>query len=173
MIIREAKREDLLSIANVQIDSNRSTYKGNMPDDYLNNLSPDQKAKEWEERLFINSNKELMYVAETSDGNIVAFASASLGRADDVFEREINSIYILKAFQRQGIGYLLIKAIISNFIEESVQSLIIWVLSENPARSFYEHLGGTIVGKRMIRRGDKELQQFAYGWHDISSIMKC
>lgn len=170
MIIRQANKGDLLSIGKVQVDSNRSTYVGIMPEDYLNNLSYESKASEWEEKLFSEKSTQFMYVAEDDDSNIVGFASGSLVKTNDLFEREIYSIYILKEFQRKGIGRLLIKAIIKKFIESNVSSMILWTLQDNPSRLFYEHLGGKIVDKRIIDRGGKELQQIAYAWENITCI---
>ncbi len=170
MILREANKDDLLSIGKVQVDSNRSTYVGIMPEDYLNNLSYESKASEWDEKLFNEKSTQFMYVAENDDSNIVGFASGSLVRTNDLFEREIYSIYILKEFQRKGIGRLLIKAIIKKFIESNVSSMILWTLQDNPSRLFYEHLGGKIVDKRIIDRGGKELQQIAYAWENITCI---
>ena len=72
----------------------------------------------------------------------VGFVSGSLVRTNDLFEGEIFSIYILKEFQRKGIGKLLIKAMVSNFIESNVSSMILWTLQDNPSRFFYKHLGG-------------------------------
>ena len=137
MILREANRGDLFSIAKVQVDSNRSTYVKIMPEDYLNNLTYESKANEWDERLFNQKNTEFMYVVENGNAKIVGFASASLFRTNDLFERELYSIYILKEFQRKGMGKLLIKAIITKFTESNVKSMTLWTLQNNPSRLFY------------------------------------
>lgn len=171
MIIREANRQDLFSIAKVQVDSNRTTYRDIMPEHYLEGLSYESKASEWNKRLFDTKKTEFMYIAETDDRNIVGFASASLDKTNDIYEREIYSIYILQEFQRIGIGKLLFKSIIERYIENNVRSLILWTLHDNPSRFFYEHLGGRIVDKRIIDRGGKELEQVAYAWDDITSII--
>lgn len=143
-----------------------------MPEDYLNSLSYESKANEWDKRLFDKKSKEFMYVAETDSADIVGFVSASLVRSNDIYERELCSIYILREFQRKGVGQLLIKAIIANYTENNVSSMILWTLKDNPSRIFYEHLGGRIVDKRIIHRRGKELQQIAYAWEDITSIFK-
>jgi L-amino acid N-acyltransferase YncA len=118
MIIRQANKEDLLSVGKVQVSSNHSTYIGIMPEDYLTNMSYENKASEWEEKLFSERSTQFMYVAENDDKNIVGYAAGSLVRTNDLFEREISSIYILKEFQCKGIGKLLIKAMVTNFIEQ-------------------------------------------------------
>lgn len=171
MIIRKANKHDLLAIGKVQVESNRSTYAGIMPENYLNNLSDVVKADEWAEKLFSKNRTQFMCVAEDDDSNIVGFASGSLANASDLYQREIHSIYILKEFQRKGIGNLLISAMINSFLENSNNSMIIWTLQENPSRLFYKQLGGKIVDERLIDRGGKELLQIAYAWDDIRSIL--
>jgi len=171
MIIRKPTKKDLFSIAKVQISSNRSTYKGIMCENYLNNLSCESISKEWDEKLFEKNNKEFMYVAETDCANIVGFASGSLIKTNNLFELEVTKIYILKDFQSKGIGKLLMKAIITKFAKEDVKSMILWTLEDNPSRFFYEYLGGKIVDQRSIFRGGTELQQIAYAWEDITCLL--
>lgn len=171
MNIREVTKKDLLSIGKVQVKSNRSTYQGIMPEDYLNNLSYESEAIKWEEKLFSERCTQFMYLAESDDANIVGFVAGSLDRTNNLFEREIYSIYILKEFHHKGIGKLLIQAMVRKFIENNINSMILWTLEDNPSRLFYEHLGGKIVDKRLIARGEKELSQIAYAWEDINSIL--
>lgn len=139
--IRKADQSDLYSIAVVQVDSNRSTYAGIMPDDYLNNLSYEDKADSWKSRLFGNGSSEIMYVAECSENGIVGFTAASTIKTDDFYERELSAIYILNEFQGRGIGKSLIEAVVSDYISENVKSMILWTLEENPARQFYQRIG--------------------------------
>jgi hypothetical protein len=42
--------------------------------------------------------------------------------------------------------------------------LLVWVLSSNPNRLFYERLGGRMVARQPVRMGDALLQEIAYGW---------
>jgi hypothetical protein len=46
MLIRKANEGDIFPIGRVQVESNRSTYVGIMPGDYLNSLSYESKAIE-------------------------------------------------------------------------------------------------------------------------------
>ena len=120
------------------------------------------KANEWEEKLFSENCTQFMYLAGNDDSNIVGFISGSFVRTSNLFEGEIYSLYILKEFQHKGIGKLLIKAMVKNFIENNINSMILWTLQNNHSRLFYEHLGGKIVDQRLIDRGGKELQQICY-----------
>lgn len=46
--------------------------------------------------------------------------------------------------------------------------MLIWVLTENPARRFYEKLGGRVVDTGSDRVKGVELQHVAYGWLDLT-----
>ncbi|WP_274651023.1 hypothetical protein [Paenibacillus humicola] len=42
--------------------------------------------------------------------------------------------------------------------------MLIWVLSENPNRYFYEALGGRFIREKEIEIGGTKLKESAYGW---------
>ena len=50
MFIRKANIEDAMGIAKVHVDSWRTTYKGIVPEVFLENLSYDEKGAELEAR---------------------------------------------------------------------------------------------------------------------------
>jgi GNAT superfamily N-acetyltransferase len=69
------------------------------------------------------------------------------------------AIYILKEYQRKGIG----KQLIQGLIKESMSSFLVWVLADNPSRRFYEKLGGKKIGTESITIGGVDLDEVAYG----------
>ncbi len=111
-----------------------------------------------------------VYVAETEENKIVGFASVSVERTNDLAEKELLSIYILKEYQQKGIGRQLIKKVISNCVQNKVDSLMLWTLRSNPSRSYYEYINGHQVGTRKIIRGEDVLEQVAYLWSSVSDI---
>jgi hypothetical protein len=48
-----------------------------------------------------------------------------------------------------------------------MESLIVWVLKENPHRDFYRRLGGVLIGEKKIELGGAVLAEVAYEWSDI------
>lgn len=50
-------------------------------------------------------------------------------------------------------------------------SMIVWVLKDNPACAFYETLGGTRVGSKPIVIGGANLEETAFGWLDIQTLL--
>lgn len=62
-----------------------------------------------------------------------------------------NAIYLLAERRRQGIGRQLRAASAAWLQAHGYQAVLLWVLEANgPARTFYEMLGGRLVGSKPI-----------------------
>jgi hypothetical protein len=46
---------------------------------------------------------------------------------------------------------------------------MVWVLAANPARFFYEAMGGARAGERLEEFAGTQLEELAYGWPDLES----
>ena len=49
-------------------------------------------------------------------------------------------------------------------------SMCVWVLARNPAREFYEHLGGVELSSRDIGLGGRQLEEICYLWPDLRRL---
>ncbi len=71
MVVRKAILSDAKGIARVHVDSWRSTYKNIIPNEFLDNLSYDQRTSLWERNISLSDN--YVFVAVTDNGEIVGF----------------------------------------------------------------------------------------------------
>ena len=54
----------------------------------------------------------------------------------------------------------------------AIKLLMQWVLGENPSRSFYERLGGRLIGEQEKRLGeDVSAVEVAFGWPAVESFV--
>ena len=67
-----------------------------------------------------------------------------------------------------GAGTLLVRGIAQALRDRGHRSLLVWVLAANPARYFYEALGGLFVREATISIGGEALPEYAYGWRDMT-----
>ena len=81
------------------------------------------------------------------------------------------AIYILKEYQRKKIGLKLVKMVVERLLESNIKSMIVWVLKGNPNCKFYEILGGTYIGQKMLEIESVNYIEVAYGWDDIRPIL--
>jgi ribosomal protein S18 acetylase RimI-like enzyme len=168
-MVRAAIIEDAPAIARVHVASWRSTYRSLLPGDFLDSLSEASYADRW--RRFIGEGSSRVYVVE-DQGALVGFASGGRERAgENGYAGELYAIYVLDAFQRRGYGRELVRAAVAGLREMGLEDMIIWVLRDNqPARLFYERLGGAYVRTQAITIGSATLDEVSYGWPRLDGV---
>lgn len=139
--IREMKKGDAYGIAYVHVNSWKTTYRGVVPQDYLDSLDVKERQKKWEKKLEdypAESNYGIVAVNDQSD--IVGFAICDEAEEKDPVDGELNAIYILGDYQQQGIGRAFLRKILENFRERGWKTFAIVALVDNPSMPFYEKL---------------------------------
>jgi len=168
-VIRPATLNDASAIARVHVASWRTTYRGLLPDDFLLSLSETGYAERWKRVVAEGTSK--VYVAEDG-GEVLGFSSGGRERAGETgYEGELYAIYVLDSAQRRGFGRDLVKATVTGLRELGLSDMIIWVLRDNqPARAFYERLGGIYVRAQPITIGLTTLEEVSYGWRRLDDV---
>lgn len=166
-MIRPATVDDAQAIAHVHVEGWRTAYRQILPTAYLDGLSKDDRTVQWRTILGNRLSKGFTFVAE-SRGQIVGFASGGPERKNDPeFAGELYAIYLLETFHRQGIGTALLRTVETRLREIGIRSMKVWVLRDNPYRSFYERRGGTLVGGETIKIAELDVDEVAYGWKEL------
>ncbi|MEL7650057.1 MAG: GNAT family N-acetyltransferase [Sedimentibacter sp.] len=164
MIIREAKISDAFSIAKVSVDAWRTTYKGILSYEYLNNLSYEQREQAMK-NIISNSTRDgiSIFVAEESKNGIVGFSTCGRERSnDEIYHGELYDIYIIKEYQNKGIGSMLLNYVQERLSSQKLQPMLIWVLEDNkPACNFYEIRGGNRIKERYMNIENVILKEVA------------
>ncbi|MFJ7661235.1 GNAT family N-acetyltransferase [Lysinibacillus sp. NPDC097162] len=90
--IRKAIEPDAKAIAKVHVDSWRTTYANIVPDEYLINLSYENREQLW----IKNISNDAVFVAENNEGQIIGFSSGGKERSGKYieFEGELYAIYL-------------------------------------------------------------------------------
>jgi len=168
-LVRPADVDDAAAIARVHVESWRTTYRGLLPDNFLDSLSQGRYLERWLRSLGDDATR--VYVAEDAH-EVVAFASGGRERAgEDGYSGELYAIYVLEKAQRKGHGIGLARAVTGGLREMGLGDMIVWVLRDNsPARRFYERLGGTYVRTQPVTIGSVELQEVSYGWRSLDDV---
>jgi len=172
--IRSAMPEDAAGIAAVHVDSWRTTYPGILPDRYLVGLSVAEHERRWR-RLLGNppARRRQTKVACGADGVIVGFGSMGPQRtALKGYGGEFYALYLAEQVQGVGIGRRLLAAMAQDMATAGTGSAVVWVLRDNPARFFYERLGGTLVAEQPIRVAGIQVMERAYGWLDLLPLAR-
>ncbi|MEH7354048.1 GNAT family N-acetyltransferase [Neobacillus drentensis] len=170
MKIRKAVLADAKGIAKVHVDSWKTTYDNIVPVEYLNKLSYESREQLWKNSIPNGG----VYVAETSEGEVVGFASGGKERTGKYtgYAGELYAIYILKEYQGNGLGSLLVKPLIDELQLQNISTMLVLVLEDNSSRLFYEALGAEKIDTIEVEFSGQRVQELVYGWSDIRNIFK-
>jgi ribosomal protein S18 acetylase RimI-like enzyme len=167
--IRAARAGDAKQIARLDVDTWRSTYAGILTAPFLVGLSARRREVGW--ASVIEREPRDVCVAVDSDGDILGFGSCGRNRDHKEFAGEVFTLYVAPDWQNQGIGRRLLLALFERLVAQGCGSAIIWVLRENPARFFYERLGGRDVRHRHFVVGGQRVEAAGYAWRDLPSFL--
>ena len=180
--IRPARTEDAPAMAQVMVDTWLSAHHGQVPqgqwqrrrDEWTYEVSE----RGWRELLAEidsgDNSQDCVYVAATDTDEIVGVAlgrPAGLNLLTDA--AEVSAVYVRSAYQSQGLGRGLIQAVAAHQAALGKSALIISALETNaPARSFYETLGGRVIGTHETEDYGFKEPQVVYGWQDIQALAR-
>ena len=171
MTIREAVPADAAGIAHVHVESWRTTYPGIMPQEHLDALSVAERTGTWQDTLSLPNPGDCTLVAETEQGEIIGFVHGGKERSGDLdYRAEIQTIYLLKSSQGLGLGRQLMTAAARRLFGNGFPTLMLWTHVRNPARGFYESLGGraACTAQRVIK--GITYDDIGYGWDEAALL---
>ncbi|CAB5108009.1 hypothetical protein D3OALGA1CA_1850 [Olavius algarvensis associated proteobacterium Delta 3] len=168
MVIRPSQKADLHTMSRIYVQTWRDTYLSVLPYDYLFEMSAPTH-----EQAFVNqldSNQFTSLVAEDA-GRVIGFTTGGLERnGNNIYGGEIYTLYVLKNFQRQGIGGKLVSALAEQLNRIGIYSMLVRVLKRNPYRRFYIKMNGTYLKTEYQHLSGENLEVDVYGWLDTTLV---
>ena len=169
--IRPATIEDAAAIAQVRIDGWRTTYRGLIPDAYLDGMELQASIDLWNRVLGAQSGTASVFVA-TRDGEVIGFAAGNaLKEPKHGADAELTAVYLRRDAQRAGIGHRLVAAVVAAQRARGAHAMIVWTIAGNKgARAFYENLGGELVVEQPFVWDGMDLVEAGYVWRDLAAL---
>ena len=164
---REASIADRLAVARVHVESWRESFTGIVPQAFLDSMSVEKRAQAFEKGFA--SDCYQMFVAETQENGVVGFADFGKTRdSASSYEAELYAIYLLRNFQRQGSGARLFDLGVKHLIKSNMNSMSLLALEASPYKSFYEKMGGRVVGRKTVEMAGVEFTALVYAWDSLA-----
>jgi ribosomal protein S18 acetylase RimI-like enzyme len=168
--IRPAKVEDAEELHRLHIQTSIETYKELLAPNIFNTFIEHLKDKDFKV-VIADSFRITTFLVAEYDAKLIGFMIAGPSRhKDDPQEIEIYAIYISKEHQGNSIGKKFIQIIANDMWLSGYNSLIVWVLENNPCVRFYEKLGGVKYKNRIIKIKEYDLNTISYVWTDIKYL---
>ena len=151
-VIRKMKKDDCREVAHVITIAWNETYRGLVPDEFLDNLYLNEEDRVKNSYNRFNEFDNHQFVLEV-DHKIVGYLN--VGKTDDIeYDKcgEINAIYIINDYKGYGYGKEMIKAGINELKNMDCDKMLIGCLVGNPTNDFYKYLGGKLIKQRIFEK---------------------
>jgi ribosomal protein S18 acetylase RimI-like enzyme len=157
--LRDATLADVSALAQLHVQTFGETHGGGP--------SVDVRTAQWTEILGKPKPQSFCIVLQTQGGDLIGFVRGikHTDAALSEFEGELNKIYLLRAYHRQGLGKRLLCAAASRFIEEGLGSMLLFGDAANRSNAFYEAMGA----ERLYSNSGEF--HGGYGWRDLRSLV--
>ena len=171
LTLRRAAAGDAPAIARVRVDSWRTTYRGMIPDAYLDSMKVDASTAIWDRVLTAGPGTTSVFVA-ARDAEVVGFAGgAMLDEPKYGIDAELVAIYLRREFQHAGLGRRLFGAVVDAQSTFGANGILTWVIAGNKAaRAFYQRLGGELLVEQPFQWDGMDLVEAGYGWRDLPAL---
>jgi ribosomal protein S18 acetylase RimI-like enzyme len=141
VIVRDATVHDVEVLADVHVRTWRKAYRGDVPQQYLDQMDAAERQQGWRQ-ILQKPGSATTLVAEHESKGVVGFIRVSPSRDTDTDPRlvgEVQALYLLPGCWGQGAGRLLMDAGLRRLAETGFRENLLWVLATNDrARRFYE-----------------------------------
>ena len=148
MVIREARPEDALEVARVHVRSWQGAYRGLLPEDFLNTLRPEERARRY--RFGSDDPAAPHTLLALDDGAVLGFATTGPSRDEDAPGlAELYALYVDPDTWARGVGGELHERALTRMSELGHAEAILWLLAGNErAARFYRARGWACDGAR-------------------------
>jgi len=161
--IRDASAADVPALAKLHVQTFNETHRGG----HSGGPSYELRERQWREVFADTDTFSFSFVVEDDEGELVGFARGTLHDGGvPGFAGELNKIYVLRRFHRQGLGRLLLCNVGRRFLLEGVTSMLLFGEATNPSNGFYE-----IFGAERLYAATGEFHG-GYGWRDLQTLIE-
>ncbi|MCW8133288.1 MAG: GNAT family N-acetyltransferase [Planctomycetota bacterium] len=160
-LIREALAEDVAALAKLHVQTFNETHC----DGQARGPSFELRERQWREAYAAADGAWFCFVVEDDAGALVGFAKGTPHKGGvPGYAGELNKIYVLRQFHRQGIGRLLVCHVARRFLERGITSMLLFGDAANPSNGFYEAFGA----ERLYSPSGEF--HGGYGWRDLHQL---
>lgn len=160
--LRPATLADAALIASIHAASWQATYRGLLPDAFLDGEVTRERAAYWEARLSApGGERRIVRIAEL-DGEPIGFLCAER-QPESAWGVLLDNLHALPGYQGIGVGKLLMRAAEDWTRAQGETQLYLYVLEGNtPAIGFYERQGWQFVGAEPDHMGGMDITALRY-----------
>ena len=141
MLLRPAHPDDALAVARIHVRSWQAAYRNLLPDSYLDNLRPEDRAPHYDFATTDPAKPKTLVATEAS--TLLGFATTLPSTSADLpGYGELAALYVDPDHWHKGVGVALIAAARTQLQQQGFRNALLWILDGNlRADRFYRNDG--------------------------------
>jgi ribosomal protein S18 acetylase RimI-like enzyme len=170
--LRAADARDAEAIAALHTDSWQRTYRGMMPDAFLDGGALEDRRRVWHARLGTPEPDQSVTVA--ADGARIVGFICVFAREDAGWGAYIDNLHVVHDWKGRGLGRVLMRRAAEWICEtQPGAGVYLWVMEANgAARAFYDRLGARNVETVLMPDpGGGSAPNCRYVWADARALL--
>jgi GNAT superfamily N-acetyltransferase len=157
LVIRDAKEADIPALAQLHVTTWNATYAPML----MNGPPVSVREYQWREAFARADGSWFCLVVENAKGDLVGFAKGT--RSDNPeYGGALSKIYLLREYQRLGIGRRLLGHVARRFLSQGITSMWLFGDARNPSSAAWVKLGAV--------KTDDDPGNGNYGWRDLQRL---
>jgi ribosomal protein S18 acetylase RimI-like enzyme len=168
--IFDAGLDDAAAVARVHAASWKATYRGILPDTYLDGEVDGERARYWRSALATIRYPIVKLAREA--GAVVGLIALHDDPDDGGYDFTIEHLHLLPGSKGRGLGRRLMKEAAVAAQAQGAESICLWVFEDNSAAiGFYERLGGVTDAHDTDKFAGGDAPDRRIGWHDLDGLI--
>lgn len=157
LVIREASADDVPALTQLHVTTWNATYAPML----MNGPPVAVREHQWREAFATMDGSWFCFVVENPRGELVGFAKGR--RSDNAeFAGELNKIFLLREYQRLGLGRRLVGHVARKFLSLGITTMWLFGDPRNPSARAWLALGAS--------KTDDDPGNGNYGWRDLHRL---
>ena len=170
ILLRDATHEDASAVTALHVASWRASYRGVLPDAYLDGEAEAERGAHWKKTLASLKADDLVLLAETSEG-LRGFISV-YRNAEPGYDAYLDNLHVRPGHRGGGLGRQLLAAALERMIEGGAKTLCLWAFDQNQgAIRFYQRLGGRPVEYGFDPFAGSNAPHTKIAWNDLPKFL--
>ncbi len=168
--IRRAGPGDAAAIAELHVANWRDTYRGTLPDSYLDGDIEEERRAAWARFFSHPAEGAVAWVAVGPGRRLDGFIALEKGD-EPGYGALIENLHVAAAARGLGIGKRLLARAAADLTERGIASVCLWAYDDNvKALAFYKSIGGTVDAHGTDPFAGADAPHTRVGWHDLSVL---
>jgi GNAT superfamily N-acetyltransferase len=173
-VIKEVTKDNIDDYIAINAKVWQESYRGIIDDSFLDDIDNhlDDLIVRKRNNIAVDKKNEIFRYVLYLNNTPIGLCSCDKSREKDYpYSGELRTLYLLKKYQGNGYGKLMLEKCVSKLLTLGYNDMIVHCICGGESNNFYKHLGFRNIGKSKIKIDHQELYENIYYYTNIENLL--